>query len=122
MRPSQVSGEAKVSEGRRVGVKGREEFCHIGQTVVIFGSQRQGAEVSQGGYPNSVEVPPAVHTTGSVTWCVYELSAYIHQTEGLEIGVVGEDGLDHIRSQFRIPDPLELSERSKFWEGGAEDT
>ena len=45
MRPSEVSGEAKMGEGRRVSVEGCQEFAHVGQTVVVFGSQRQRVEV-----------------------------------------------------------------------------
>jgi len=59
MGSSEVGGETDMSESRRVGVECGQEFSHICQPVVIFGSQRQGVEVIEGRYPYCIKVPPA---------------------------------------------------------------
>ena len=120
MRSSEVSGEAKVSESGRVGVEGCQKLGHIRQTVIVFGSERQGMEVSERGYPDCVEVPAAVHATVSTNKRTSERARRAHQTEGLDIRMVGEDRLNHICPKFWVPDPLELSERSKLGKDRAE--
>lgn len=71
-------------------------------------------EVIEGGYPDRIEVPPTVEATMSTSQQISGRIIYVHQTEGLNVRMVREDCLNHLRSKFWVPNPLELSERSEL--------